>query len=263
MLFILALIACAGGLSASAHCLSSSASCDSYETGSQPVQTVASEAVANALFEGGFVGGTCISTVAGWAKIEELRVGDLVWSASDLFFDDHDSQDTGLLAQPVTNIFQEERDSSSYSTLELQFQSVEIDTVIVANDHRMYEAGCSCWVPVSTLNASHQLLTETRATVDVLSVHSMNNEPASLTESINLFNIEVAHNHNYFVSTCCTSECTVLVHNLPFNQQPAHTTNPHCGLVNFYDSFPPGMNPAPNNQVVGLLVKGHSPPFSQ
>lgn len=196
------------------------------------------------------ISGTDVLTSYGWMNhhwTAGCTVGDLVWSAlvSECEVSSHNACDNGVQTfalQPVTHVFTTRRSSSHYSQIRTFVDINTLNTVVASNDHPIYEVTCECWIPASALNSSHKLLSAVNTIVHVLDVHTLSNDPDDL---VTCYNIEVAQNHNYLISTSQTHESSILVHNPPReprvpNARPTYLAiggHPDNGQVGDYGSL--------------------------
>ena len=137
-----------------------------------------------------FTGDTLISTENGLVPIEEIKVGNLVWT---------ENIETGEQElKEVTTVYVNKTDKILHLTIE---KEGDIETIDTTEGHPFYVEGKG-WVRAGTLQEGDILTSETGTAVVV----SKQTESLSVPKII--YNLEVADNHTYYVS-----EEKVLVHN--------------------------------------------------
>lgn len=132
-----------------------------------------------------FKEGTKIYTINGLTNIEELKEGIKVYS--------YNFEKEELELNPIVKFFKRE-------VTEVYIITVGKEVITVTSEHPFYVAGKG-WVKVKELNVEGLLLTSKGKTKKITSITKEN-------RTIFVYNIEVADNHNYFVS-----KKKVLVHN--------------------------------------------------
>ncbi len=138
-----------------------------------------------------FVAGTLVATPGGLTPIEEVAVGDYVWSRSE--------QTGQLTLRPVVQLFE----TPDQPILEIEIESAggTTETIGTTREHPFRVEGLG-WVPAGRLRAGDRL----RANVDGwLEVRQVRGPPRRET----VYNFEVAEDHSYFVG-----ELGAWVHNL-------------------------------------------------
>ena len=140
-----------------------------------------------ALSDNCFTGDTPVATENGQKRIDEIKVGDKVWSYNI------NTGETEL--KEVVTVFVHETDE----ILHLHTSDDDIDTTTV---HPFYVVGKG-WVAAGDLTAGDKLCLESGKTVTVTG-----SELEKLEQPIKVYNLEVLDNHTYFVS-----DKAVLVHN--------------------------------------------------
>ena len=134
-----------------------------------------------------FVAGTQVLAENQPKPIEQIKAGDLVWAA--------DPQ-TGIRAlKRVVRTFQNEAN-------QLVHVQINGETIICTTEHPFYVHG-EGWIAAKELKAHDRLVLMNGNTIYVEAV-----ELENVTESIKVYNFEVADYHTYFVG-----EQGVLVHN--------------------------------------------------
>ncbi len=133
---------------------------------------------------GCFSAGTRVMTESGYKSIEEIKVGDLVYTFNE--------ETKEIEVKPVTNTFKFERDH----IYKIYFEDVLIEAT---EDHPFYVDGK--WVKVSDLEVGDLLTLSNGKTLPITQI-------LYLDEIHEVFNIEVEDNHTYYIT-----ELNVLVHN--------------------------------------------------
>ena len=138
-----------------------------------------------------FVAGTPVWTSTGMVPIEEVQIGDRVWSRSE---------ETGeLRLQPVVELFV----TPEKEVLELQLVSSSgvVETLGVTQEHPFYVLD-EGWVTAGRLRAGDRVWTARDAWLEVRQVRGS-------PEKQTVFNFEVEEDHSYFVG-----ENQAWVHNI-------------------------------------------------
>lgn len=131
-----------------------------------------------------FVEGTLVLTINGFKKIEEVEVGDKVWSFNE--------QTLEIEIKEVVSL-------SQNTTKELIEVSIENEKIVCTPEHPFFVA--NTWVEAKDLNVGDKLSLKDGKFVSISSINKFD-------ETVKVYNFEVAGNHNYYVS-----ELEVLVHN--------------------------------------------------
>jgi hypothetical protein len=132
-----------------------------------------------------------VATLSGLMPIEDVQVGDLVWSRNET------TGETQL--REVVQVF-ETADQAIYE-VDVETASGEVETLGTTAEHPFWVADLG-WVPASRLLAGDELISNTGA---MLKVRQVRGSPRRET----VYNFEVAGDHTYFVG-----ELGVWVHNL-------------------------------------------------
>ena len=135
-----------------------------------------------------FVAGTKVYTSQGVVNIEDIKIGDIVYSMN--------METMQLEQQIVENTYQRKSIKNNYIIC------VEKDSIETTAEHRFYVKNKG-WIRASLLEIGDILISaegEEKAIEDI--------QRKDYTEPIPVYNLEVANNHNYFVGTN-----KILVHN--------------------------------------------------
>lgn len=157
-------------------------------------------------------------------KIEDVRVGDLVWA--------YDEQTGQLEKRPVTALFRSQTDHLRILTLESE--SGERQRIETTDEHPFWLVGHG-WQDAQYLRPGDRLLEPDQSQVTVTST-LREEHPDGLT----VYNFEVAGLHDYFVSATAT-DSLVLSHNMckKTSGAPNRTV---IGKVKDLDNLAPGEN---------------------
>ncbi|MBW3521118.1 Hint domain-containing protein [Chryseobacterium sp. NKUCC03_KSP] len=131
-----------------------------------------------------FVAGTLISTTEGLKKIEDIEIGDLVWSYNE-------SNKNNELKKVVST---SKNDAKSFILINIG--NVKIECTL---EHPFYMNGN--WVEAKDLKIGDELLSKDGQISKITSITKEENSKI-------VYNFEVEDNHNYYVS-----EYAILVHN--------------------------------------------------
>ena len=127
-----------------------------------------------------FVAGTIVHTPYGDIPIEELEVGDFVYS-----FDVETNE-------PTTRIIQEVYRSWTTNLMEIHLPE---SVLYVTPSHEFWLPGSNRWVPASSLSVRDHLLSSTGELIGIEQISSFQPDITPV------FNLEVDLDHNYFVGT--------------------------------------------------------------
>jgi hypothetical protein len=131
-----------------------------------------------------FVAGTLILTEKGFKPIEEIQVGDKVWSYNEV------TKETEL--KEVVAL-------SRNTTSQLIEITAGNETIVCTPEHPFYIG--DKWIEAKNLNIGDNLTLKNNTFVKISNLNHLEKE-------VTVYNFEVAENHNYYVS-----ELEVLVHN--------------------------------------------------
>ena len=173
-------------------------------------------------------------------RIEDVRVGDLVWA--------YDEQTGQLEKRPVTALFRSQTDHLRILTLESA--SGKRQRIETTDEHPFWLVGHG-WQDAEHLRPGDRLLEPDQSQVTVIST-LREEHPDGLT----VYNFEVAGLHDYFVSATAT-DSLVLSHNMCGPNKPLLGQNPRAGGGRTNTDLPGGRATAKsifNNQTNGQPV---------
>lgn len=133
-----------------------------------------------------FAAGTKVKTINGYTNIEDVKVGDYVWSYNE-------SSGNNELKRVANTFISRAQTVSMINTSR--------DTVVSSTGHKYYKKDCSI------LEASKLSIGTSLKSFNIEKV-ILNKEEKVFPNEINLYNFEVEDNHNYFVGVD-----ELLVHN--------------------------------------------------
>ena len=131
-----------------------------------------------------FVAGTLVLTSNGLKKIEDIHVGDKVWSFNE--------QTLEVEIKEVVSLSQ----NTSEKLIEI---TVDNEKIICTPEHPFFVA--NTWIEAKNLKVGDKLTLKDAKFVSISKIEGLNK-----TEKV--YNFEVVENHNYYIS-----ELGVLVHN--------------------------------------------------
>ncbi len=134
-----------------------------------------------------FLKGTLIYTPNGYVPIENLKVGEEVYSYNEKTKEIEISKLTHVFTRQVTN----------YLKVTLKTGTV----IYVTPEHPFYDKKTETWKPIKTFKVGDKLMDEEGNEVEIFSIEEKN-------EEVTVYNLEVDGNHDYFVS-----KDNILVHN--------------------------------------------------
>ena len=158
-----------------------------------------------------FIAGTLVLTSLGLKKIEEIKVGDKVWS--------YNEKTKKKELKKVKNIFRNK--TKKWLHLIIKHNEKE-EEIICTPNHRIYVKDKG-WIEASKILENDELLlyNYVKCKVTKMELHQVKIEETT-------YNFEVEDNHNYFVG-----ENPVLVHNLC--QEKAEPKSPKAVSDNLFD----------------------------
>ncbi len=134
-----------------------------------------------------FLKGTLIYTPKGYVPIEDLKVGEDVYSYNEKTKEIEISKLTHVFIRQVTN----------YLKITLKTGAV----INVTPEHPFYDKKTETWKTIKTFEVGDKLMDEEGNEVEIVSIEEKN-------EEVTVYNLEVDGNHDYFVS-----KDNILVHN--------------------------------------------------
>lgn len=149
--------------------------------------------VGSGLVKACFIEGTQVSTVNGFTSIEDVKVGDLVYS--------FDEATKNIALMPVTNVMV----SETKDICNIALDNGEMITSTALHPWYVQDQG---WVPAFSLVNGDELLTESGESVKILGVNRQ-----TLNNSVKVYNLTVNETEDDSYHTYFVGESDVLVHN--------------------------------------------------